>query len=188
MWYTANLHSLSIQLFMKQLNIEPAKPLSGSHFIRHTARAIVTRQQDILLLYTARYDDYTLPGGGVDEGEEIEVALERELLEETGAKSITHIKPFGIYEEFQRWHKPEFDNVHIISHCFEVEICGAFTAPQMESYEQANGMRPVWVNIQKAIAHNRDTLANSDKKGQSIQRELTILKTVATDIMGLSCD
>ncbi|MDK1287141.1 NUDIX hydrolase [Pseudoalteromonas umbrosa] len=171
---------------MKQLNTKPAEALPGSHFIRHAARAIVTKDQEILLLYTARYDDYTLPGGGVDEGEDMEAALSRELLEETGAKSVTQIKPYGIYEEFQRWHKPEFDNVHIISHCFIVEICGHFTAPQMEAYEQANGMRPVWMPIQDAIAHNRDTLANSDKKGQSVQRELTILENIAKDIMKLN--
>ncbi|ESP93996.1 NUDIX hydrolase [Pseudoalteromonas luteoviolacea] len=173
---------------MKQLNREPIVPLLGSHFVRHAVRAIVIRGEEILLLYTARYDDYTLPGGGVDEGEEIEVALSRELLEETGAQSITHISPFGIYEEYQSWYKPDFDNVHIISHCFIVDICGSFTEPQMESYEQANGMRPVWLPIKDAILHNRETLANSDKKGQSIYRELAILETVAKEVIGLNFD
>lgn len=57
----------------------------GTVFIRNTARAIVLKGEQILLLYTARYDDYSLPGGGVDEGESIEQGLLRELHEETGA-------------------------------------------------------------------------------------------------------
>ena len=37
---------------------------------RHAARAIVLRGSDILLLFTERYHDYSLPGGGIDEGED----------------------------------------------------------------------------------------------------------------------
>ena len=37
---------------------------------RHAARAIVLKGEDILLLFTERYHDYSLPGGGIDDGEE----------------------------------------------------------------------------------------------------------------------
>ena len=51
---------------------------------RDAARAIVVSGEDILLLYTERYHDYTLPGGGIDSGEDKLAALVRELEEETG--------------------------------------------------------------------------------------------------------
>ena len=35
---------------------------------RIAARAIVIRDNQILMLYTQRYHDYSLPGGGVDVG------------------------------------------------------------------------------------------------------------------------
>ena len=35
-----------------------------SQFTRKAVRAIVLRGEDILLLYTQRYQDYSLPGGG----------------------------------------------------------------------------------------------------------------------------
>jgi ADP-ribose pyrophosphatase YjhB (NUDIX family) len=53
--------------------------LSGDKFYRQAVRGIVTRGQHILLVYTERYDDFSFPGGGVDEGEDLVVALKREL-------------------------------------------------------------------------------------------------------------
>jgi ADP-ribose pyrophosphatase YjhB (NUDIX family) len=43
--------------------------LNKSTFLRNAARAIILKGDMILMLYTARYHDYTLPGGGVDKGE-----------------------------------------------------------------------------------------------------------------------
>ncbi|WP_125716091.1 NUDIX hydrolase [Pseudoalteromonas rubra] len=171
---------------MRVLNPAPALPLPGTCFTRPATRAIITRQSQILLLYTQRYDDYTLPGGGVDAGESLTDALVREVKEETGARSVTNIAPFGVYEEYQRWHKPDFDNVHIVSHCYLCEICGEFDEPEMEHYEINNGMRPQWVEIAEAIAHNEAVLANSDKQGQSLLRETRLLKLIATELMKLN--
>ncbi|KAF7788075.1 hypothetical protein PRUB_a2641 [Pseudoalteromonas rubra] len=171
---------------MRVLNPAPAVPLPGTSFTRPATRAIITRQSQILLLYTQRYDDYTLPGGGVDEGESLTDALVREVKEETGARSVTHIVPFGIYEEYQRWYKPEYDNVHIVSHCYQCDICGEFDEPEMEHYEVSNGMQPQWVEITEAIAHNEAVLANSDKQGQSLLRETRLLKLIAKELMQLN--
>ncbi|GAM59812.1 mutT/nudix family protein [Vibrio ishigakensis] len=68
---------------------------------RQATRAIAVRGDKILLLYTARYEDYSLPGGGVDLGEDLIEGMVRELQEETGAQNIRDIKPFGVYEEFR---------------------------------------------------------------------------------------
>jgi len=87
----------------------------GSVFIRNTARAIVLKGEQVLLLYTARYDDYSLPGGGIDDGESIEQGLLRELHEETGAQQIKIKHPLGLYEEIRPWYKDDFDCVHIKS-------------------------------------------------------------------------
>ncbi|MCG7564034.1 MULTISPECIES: NUDIX domain-containing protein [Pseudoalteromonas] len=171
---------------MRVLNPAPAVPLPGTSFTRPATRAIITRQSQILLLYTQRYDDYTLPGGGVDEGESLTDALVREVKEETGARSVTNIAPFGIYEEYQHWYKPDYDNVHIVSHCYQCEICGEFDEPEMEHYEVSNGMQPQWVEITEAIAHNEAVLANSDKQGQSLLRETRLLKLIAKELMQLN--
>ncbi|WP_087021181.1 NUDIX hydrolase [Thaumasiovibrio subtropicus] len=153
----------------------------GRCFTRHSTRAIVIRGDKILLLYTARYDDYSLPGGGVDEGEAIEAAFVRELMEETGAKNVRSIVPLGIYEEFRPWHKPEFDSVHMLSYCCYCDIDDELGDTAFESYEITNGMKPVWLSIDDAIAHNEATIAGSDKKGLSVERELFLLRAIKND-------
>lgn len=154
--------------------------LGGSTvFTRLATRAIATHGDRILLLYTDRYEDYSLPGGGIDEDEGIEQGMMRELIEETGARNITNIEPFGIYEEYRPWHKSDFEVQHMISYCFTCNIDHKLGVSNLESYEIKNGMKPQWVDIYEAIAHNERTMAGSVKKGMSIERETYLLKLIA---------
>lgn len=159
------------------------KDLSGSTFTRKAARAIVLKGEDILLLYTKRYHDYTLPGGGIDEGESHIEGLIRELQEETGAHNVSNIKEFGLYEEYRPWHKGDFDIVHMLSYCFVCDIENELRDTNLEDYEIHNGMVPVWVNIHQAIKHNEETLAKSPKKGFSIVRETFLLKLIVEELL-----
>ncbi|MGB2758794.1 MAG: NUDIX hydrolase [Maribacter stanieri] len=149
---------------------------------RLATRNIAIQESNILLLYTERYQDYSLPGGGLDLGEDIIEGMKRELIEETGAQDIRNIKPFGIYEEYRPWYKPDFDVQHMISYCYTCEINTALGASKMEQYEIKNGMKAKWVNINEAIVHNKKTMLNSDRKGMSIERETFILELLAESI------
>ena len=150
---------------------------------RQATRAIVLNGDNILMLYTARYHDYTLPGGGIDAGEDHIQGLIRELAEETGAMNVRDIEPFGVYEEYRPWHKAEYDIVHMKSFCYVCKIDAQLGATQLEDYEQKNGMKPVWINIFDAIAHNEHTMQFSDKKGMSIERETFLLKRIVTELL-----
>ncbi|MCU4676039.1 NUDIX domain-containing protein [Catenovulum sp. 2E275] len=152
-------------------------------FKRRATRAIVLKGESILMLYTQRYHDYSLPGGGLDEGEDMIAGFCRELAEETGAQNIRNIQPFGLYEEYRPWHKPEFDSVNMLSYCFSCEIDDELAATQLEDYEIKNGMRPVWMNIYQAIEHNEQTIKNSSKKGLSIERETFLLKLIVQELI-----
>ena len=156
---------------------------SPSQFTRMAVRAIVLRGEEILLLYTERYHDYSLPGGGVDEGEALEAALTRELLEETGAHTIEDVSPFGEYEEYRPWYKADYEVMHMRSFCFTCRIAEELKAPQLEDYEQSNGMRPLWINIHQAIVHNEATMAHSEKQGMSIARETWLLKRIVAELL-----
>lgn len=153
-----------------------------SIFTRLATRSIAIQGNTILLLYTERYEDYSLPGGGLDSGEDKIEGMMRELSEETGAQNIRNIKPFGVYEEYRPWHKPGFDVQHMISYCYTCDISKELGIPNMELYETKNGMKAKWINIHEAIKHNTATMATSDKKGMSIERETFLLKLIAESI------
>jgi len=111
-------------------------------FTRLATRSITLQGNSILLMYTERYEDYSLPGGGLDLNEDKIEGMIRELCEETGANNIKNIQPFGAYEEYRPWYKPDFD-------------------------------------IHEAINHNKQTMASSEKKGMSIERETYLLELIA---------
>ncbi|MBN3492416.1 NUDIX hydrolase [Vibrio neptunius] len=152
-------------------------------FQRNAARAIVVDGEDILLLYTERYNDYTIPGGGIDEGEDVIAGMVRELQEETGALNIHNIKPYGIYEEFRPWYKDDADVIHMHSYCYTCKVDRELGETAYEDYEINNGMKAVWMNIHQAIAHNEKTMAESPKKGMSIERETFLLHMIAKEML-----
>ncbi len=152
-------------------------------FTRHSTRSIALQGEAILLLYTERYEDYSLPGGGLDEEEDRVVGMMRELQEETGAKGIKNVEAFGIYEEYRPWYKPDFDVQHMISYCYTCEIDPELGATNLEVYEIKNGMKAMWVNIHEAILHNQNTMASSEKKGMSIERETFLLQRIAESLV-----
>ncbi len=154
-----------------------------SIFTRLATRAIATQGDNILLMYTKRYEDYSLPGGGLHSGEDKIEGMVRELSEETGAENIKNIKPFGAYEEYRPWYKPDFDIQYMISYCYTCEINKELGKSNLESYEIKNGMKAMWINIHEAIKHNEKTIATSDKKGMSIERETFLLKLIAKSVI-----
>jgi len=151
-------------------------------FTRLATRAITLQGENILLLYTERYEDYSLPGGGLDLNEDRIDGMIRELCEETGAQNVRNVEPFGAYEEYRPWYKDDFDIQHIISYCYTCQIDKVLGKSKMESYEIKNGMEATWVNIHKAIKHNYNTMANSEKKGMSIERETFLLELIAKNL------
>ncbi len=162
---------------------EVAKLSQYTMLQRKATRAIVLDGENILMLYTERYHDYTLPGGGLDEGEDLLEGLVRELEEETGAQNIHAIKPYGIYEEFRPWYKNDFDVMHMISYCYTCKIDRELGQTQFEDYEVKNGMEPKWINIHDAIAHNEKTILQSPKKGMSIERETYLLQLIVQEML-----
>lgn len=98
-------------------------------------------------------DQWALPGGFVDEGEDLEVAAKRELLEETGVvvQSMEQVQAFG---------KPGRDpRGHTISIAFLSRI---FTEEELEPSDDARDAR--WVDIENImdmdLAFDHDEIIN----------------------------
>lgn len=146
---------------------------------RTTARGIIMNGDEILMIYTKRYNDYSFPGGGVDPDEAIEECLLRELSEETGAQNVKIIGEFGRVEELRPIHYPEYDAMHQTSYFYNCSADLKLGETNPEAYEIQNGSEPVWVKLVDAIEHNKKVIAQNDSSiGFSIHRETMVLETI----------
>lgn len=147
---------------------------------RRAARGIVLDGDEILLLYTRRYNDFSFPGGGVDDHEDLLEGLHRELSEETGASGVEVVSSYGRVEEFRPHYKPQYDLMHMDSYFYHCRADRQLGETRLERYESDNGMAPCWVRLEEAIEHNRRVIAAREASmGLSIHRETRMLEHVA---------
>lgn len=160
------------------------KNLDGNTFERIATRGIVLKGSKILLMYTKLYNDYSFPGGGVDVDEDLITGLKRELAEETGAKNVEVISEFGYIDEYRPHHKPEYDLIHMLSYFYVCKIDEHLEEPSFEDYEIVNGMSADWIDIHKAIQHNKTVIANKEPSmGLSIERETFALEKIVEELL-----
>ncbi len=141
---------------------------------RVAARAVVFDDAgQVALLHASKKHFHKLPGGGVEAGESIEAALERELLEEIGC-AVTNVRELGIVEEFRN----KF-NLRQLSHCFLADLAGSKGSPDLEEDEIADGFETVWLDLDEAIGILEKETDIEDYEGRFIRiRDLFILKEV----------
>lgn len=171
------------QMSVLRSTIHPDVTAPKSTDQRIAARGIITQGEEILLIFTARYHDYSLPGGGMHEGEDIVTALIREVEEETGAENIHNVVPYGCYEEMRPWYKGGFDSIQMLSYCFTCDANKQLGSPRLEENEIKNGVSAMWINIHEAIAHNLEVIKSYPKAGLSIERETYLLQKIAKELV-----
>jgi ADP-ribose pyrophosphatase YjhB (NUDIX family) len=159
---------------------------------RISARGIILDGENILLMYTKRYDDYSFPGGGIDKGENLIDGVIREIHEETGASNIKIISEYGVYDEIKPTNKTigshpnaiQYDYINMISHFFICSVDKELGEHKLEDYELNNGMVAKWVNIYEAIEHNRKIIETKpENMGLYVDRELFMLELVAKELV-----
>lgn len=123
---------------------ESDQPLT---FERKAARAVLRNADNqVAVMYFTSTGSYKLPGGGVDDGEEPRLTLDREVQEEAGY-SISNVKELGIVEE-NRYS----NSMHQISYCYTADIVD-FVGTALTEEEASQGMELRWVNtIDEAIS------------------------------------
>ena len=86
----------------------------------NTRIAVRTVMQDdggkVALMYVKEYNIYKLPGGGIDDGETLKDAFDREILEETGSVAEISSEIGASIEKRDTW------KLFQISHCFLAKL------------------------------------------------------------------
>jgi ADP-ribose pyrophosphatase YjhB (NUDIX family) len=145
---------------------------------REASRAIVFDMDgNIALLHATKKHFHKLPGGGIEHGEDIAAALERELLEEIGCRA-NNVRELGSIEEYRN----KFE-LHQVSYCFLANLSGDKGTPNLEEDEVADGFEPVWMSLEDAIKTLKSEADVEDYEGKFIQqRDLTFLQEASHKI------
>ncbi len=115
---------------------------------RITARAILKNPNGrYAIMYSEKFNLYSLPGGGVEPGEDIADAIQREIWEETGC-SITSMQLLGYVEE----NRAHCDYTQI-NHYFVLETDDLDFEQHLTENEVKNKTTVMWLNAEETYHH-----------------------------------
>ena len=144
---------------METITIYGENRLDAHSRVRVACRGIVVRDGMILLTYEVNSDQWFIPGGGLEKGENLEQCCIRELAEETGLVVQTGHHFATIDEYYEDW--------LFTSHYFTCEVTGE-TERLLTEREAQMGLEPRWIPLTEAVeifAHYQDHAHNEMKRG-----------------------
>ena len=132
---------------LKLINLENVSEEElKEYWTRNAARAIVFDDNNfIALIHATKNFYYKLPGGGIEEGETNEMALQRECKEEIGC-NIEVIKELGCTVEYRKKYR-----LNQTSYCYIAKVVGEKGTPKLEKDEAEEGFETVWLPINEAL-------------------------------------
>jgi ADP-ribose pyrophosphatase YjhB (NUDIX family) len=142
---------------------------------RTAVRAVLVRDGDVLLLRT-RDGHWKLPGGGVEAGETLGAALERELREECGLVDVRVTRPLVTVVELAPAEEPGH-TFRMTSHYFRCVGGTLSMSPSLTADERELGLTPTWLTPARALDLSRSSSATSTPRWH--EREHTVLRLLA---------
>ena len=123
------------------------KPRKVSKFKeRKAVRAILfDNNKNVAIMNVAKFSYHKIPGGGVEQGEDLQEALKREIKEEAGATAKV-IRELGRITEERTHYQLKQESL-----CFIAEVISKGETEYTKK-EKAHGFSVSWVPLDKAIS------------------------------------
>jgi ADP-ribose pyrophosphatase YjhB (NUDIX family) len=157
-------------MWVEQIEVSSANP-----YVK--VRAVLLDENDCMaLMYLPKYkhndcnDLYMIPGGGVEASENLEKALEREMLEETGC----HIK---IIEELGYIKCPN-DRWATITYYYLAKATGEKKEAELTEHEIESKFELQWHSLEKALDIINNQVANGDNLYVKLRDEIVIAEAI----------
>lgn len=163
-------------LTLDQRIIGPSVDIDGrlDYYQRVAVRAVLKNTSGrIALMYAKQRGYYKLPGGGVDNNEKLTEALDRELLEEVGAKGHI-VKELGNTIEWR-----DSSKMKQISYAYIVNLINETSTSSLTPSEVEEGFEVKWAkDIDEAIHLVESRLNHNDIEVVFMtKRDAAILRT-----------
>lgn len=137
---------------------------------RRTSRAILINEAGkYAVMYAKKFNLHSLPGGGIDKGEDEFSALVREVFEETGCVCDC-IEPLGIVSE-NRYHA-DFTS---LSYYFVVHTKSKQTVLHLTDTEVENGTILKWCSFEELFSLIKDIVHETNQRKFLQARDLLAL-------------
>lgn len=147
--------------------------LEGSSVFREAVRAVIRQGREVLFIHSTVKGDYKFPGGGIEEGEDHEAALRREVQEECGFRLDRIGEKIAVINEYAAAKEENVDFFRMESHYYECTCHSGVPHPQnLDDYEKELGMKPVWLDLNKALQINRTILEQGGSCPPWLKREI----------------
>ena len=139
--------------------------------LRQAARAVLLDESGrMALMHVAQGGYHKLPGGGIEDGEDVFAALRREMREEAGAE-IRITGEIGMTAEYLGDYR-----MKQFSYAYSARVVGTPGVSAFTEQERADGFVPEWVRPEEAL-RMMESERPAGYSGQSIRlRDLAILR------------
>ncbi len=165
-------------IFNKLFEIDKVSDLIGNINFREAVRAIIIKDDKILMVHS-RNKDYKFPGGGIKKDEGYIEALKREVEEETGYACSKISEQVGIVTEKSKDRYVNNKVFKMVSYYYFAQVLDARRPQKLDPYEAQLKFEPEWVNINYAINNNDKIISlGIEPIANWIFRETYVLKEI----------
>ncbi len=150
-------------------------PVGTLEFLDRVAvRAVIGRDDRLLMVRSGDAGDVKFPGGGVEPGETDAHALVREVSEECG-RVVTGIGGVALVALEHRVAREPGAMFRMTSRYYRCQVADQQHALRLDPYERDLGLRPVWITVAEAIVVNREVVAGGSAQTW-VERETRVLE------------